>query len=73
MDLWDETMGEINTIEEGGGRRLTTDQRIAIAQVRATLSVAQELSGLNPQNTSYVDKDGQLRNGWSIITNDDKP
>lgn len=71
MDLWDETVGEINEIEEEGGKELTIDQRIAIAQVRATLSVAQELSGLNPQNSSYRDKDGELRNGWGLPTNDD--
>jgi hypothetical protein len=37
------------------------------------LSVAQELSGLNPQNSSYRDKDDQVRNGWGLLTNDTDP
>jgi hypothetical protein len=72
MDLWDETVSEINGIEEEGGKKLTRAERIAIAQVRATLSVAQELSALNPQNTKYRDKDDQVRNGWGLLAHDDQ-
>jgi hypothetical protein len=72
MELVDETMDEINEIKQEGGEELTIDQRIAIAQVRATLSVAQELSCLNPQNSSYRDKDAELRNGWGLLTRDGK-
>ena len=68
MNLWDETMSQIGEIEDE--KELSIDQRIAIAQVHATLSVAQELSALNPRNSSYRDKDGQIRNGWSLLTND---
>lgn len=63
-------MDEIGTIEEEGREKLTIDQRIAIAQVQATLSLAQEVSGQNPQNSSYRDEDGQFRNGWRLPTND---
>jgi hypothetical protein len=52
-------------------RKPTIDQRIAIAQAHAVLSVAQELNRLNPQNFSYRDREGQIRNGWGLLTHDD--
>jgi hypothetical protein len=45
MNLWVETMDEIGAILEGE-KNLTVDQRIAIAQARAMLSITQELSSL---------------------------
>ncbi|MHA7153618.1 hypothetical protein [Arthrobacter sp. TMN-50] len=49
---------------------LTTDQRLKVAEVAALLSIAQELSALNPQNTSTRDKDGNTRNGWGQRVDD---
>lgn len=49
---------------------LTIDQRLKVAEVAALLSIAQEISALNPQNTSTKNKDGKTRNGWGLITND---
>jgi hypothetical protein len=71
MDLWHETRDDIFAIVRDAGENLTIDQRIAIAQVHAMLSVAQELSSLNPQNSSYRDKDGQARNGWGLLKGTD--
>lgn len=34
----------------------------------ALVSIAQEISALNPQNTMSKDKDGSARTGWSIFT-----
>jgi hypothetical protein len=67
MTLWHETMDEIGAIVRDAGEKLTIDQRIAIAQSHAMLSVAQELSSLNPQNSSYFDNDGEVRNGWGLL------
>ncbi|QYF89714.1 hypothetical protein [Arthrobacter sp. PAMC25284] len=47
---------------------LSVDQRLKVAEVAALLSIAQELSALNPQNTSFSDDDGNQVNGWGIIT-----
>ena len=52
---------------------LTVDQRIEVAKVAALLSISQELSALNPQNTSYRDDEGNARNGWGLETHEDKP
>jgi hypothetical protein len=52
---------------------LTVDQRIKVAEVAALLSIAQELSALNPQNTSSRDEDGNRVNGWGIVTKKAKP
>lgn len=49
---------------------LSFDQRIEVAKVAALLSISQELSALNPQNTKYRDSDGNVRNGWGILTHD---
>ncbi|WP_299166783.1 hypothetical protein [uncultured Arthrobacter sp.] len=49
---------------------LTTDQRLKVAEVAALLSIAQELSALNPQNMKYRDKDDNWRNGWGFPIND---
>jgi hypothetical protein len=45
---------------------LTVDQRLKAAEVAALLSIAQELSALNPQNTTYRDDEGVTRNGWGL-------
>ncbi len=47
---------------------LTVDQRLKVAEVAALLSIAQELSALNPQNTSSHDDVGNTVNGWGVIT-----
>ena len=71
MSLWHETMDDIAAIAQEAGEQLTIDQRIAVAQAHAMLSIAQELSSLNPQNTSYRDNDGQARNGWGLLKGTD--
>lgn len=53
--------GSINEIEH-----LTFDQQIPIAQVAALQSIAQEISALNPSNTTTRDSDGTVRNGWGF-------
>lgn len=47
---------------------LTVDQRLKVAEIAALLSIAQELSALNPQNTSSLDEEGNTVNGWGIVT-----
>lgn len=49
---------------------LSTDQRLKAAEIAALLSIAQEISSLNPNNTTSRDKDGVLRNGWGIAIDD---
>jgi len=44
---------------------MTTDQQLKVVEIAAMLSVAQEISSMNPSNTiSY--SDGQKRNGWGL-------
>lgn len=52
---------------------LTVDQRLKVAEIAALLSIAQELSALNPQNTSRYDDEGNEVNGWGIVTNMAQP
>jgi hypothetical protein len=70
--LWHDTMDEIEAITQEASPGLTIDQRIAIAQAHAMLSVAQEISSLNPLNNTYRDDDGQARNGWGLLKGTDK-
>lgn len=44
---------------------LTFDNQIKVAQVAALLSIAQELSALNPQNTKQRAQDGTWADGWN--------
>jgi hypothetical protein len=53
--------GTINEVDH-----LTIDQRLKVAEVAALLSIAQELSALNPQNTQGPGEDGVWRNGWGL-------
>lgn len=44
---------------------LTTDQRLKVIEISALLSIAQEISSLNPNNT--IQFDGEKRvNGWGF-------
>jgi thiamine biosynthesis protein ThiC len=52
---------------------LTLDQRLKVAEVAALLSIAQELSALNPQNTSSRDEEGNTVNGWGVVIKKAKP
>ena len=45
---------------------LTIDQRLKVAEVSALLSIAQELSALNPNNTTSYDDKGNKFNGWGV-------
>lgn len=72
MNLWAETMDELARIEREAKGELSLDQRIRIQLAYAVLSASQEISALNPQNTTYRDKSGALRNGWGLETRDDK-
>lgn len=47
---------------------LTIDQRLKAAEVAALLTIAQEISALNPRNTQYRDDDNVIRNGWGMPT-----
>ena len=44
---------------------LTLDQQLKVAQIAAMLSIAQEISDLNPQNTTENRDDGTY-NGWGV-------
>ena len=44
---------------------LSVDQQLKVVEISALLSIAQELSSLNPQNTTYF-ADGQKKNGWGL-------
>lgn len=58
MTLWHETMDEIAAIvRDAEEEELSIDRRIQIAQAHAILSVAQALSGLNPQNSGQSRED----------------
>lgn len=49
---------------------LSPDQKLKAAEVVALLSISQELSSLNPQNTTSYGKDGITRNGWGLETHE---
>ncbi len=49
VDLWDATFNTIYDLETKSEEKLSIGDRIAIAQVRATMAVAGELSQLNSQ------------------------
>lgn len=51
--------GSINEIGH-----MSVDQQLKVAEVAALLSIAQELSALNPQNTKRRAKDGSWVDGW---------
>lgn len=63
-----QSSGSITDIEH-----LDTDQRLKVVEIAALLSIAQEVSALNPQNTSSRDEDGNEVNGWGIVTKKAKP
>lgn len=67
-DLWHEAMDDVYALHEelkaaGGG---TLAERIALAQVKATLSVSQEISDFNPSNTYGFNDAGQKINAWGL-------
>lgn len=47
---------------------LTVDQRLQVAHTAAVLALVEEISALNPQNTTYTDDAGQKRDGWGRLT-----
>lgn len=50
--------GYIDDIEH-----LTIDQQLKVAEISALLSIAQEISSFNPNNT-YTIRDGKKINAW---------
>lgn len=44
---------------------LEADQQLKVAEILALLSISQELSALNPQNTTSF-QDGKKINGWGF-------
>lgn len=70
MNLWHEVFDDLTEIQQDIGKEPTIDQRLQIAQIRALLSIGQELSALNPQNTTYRDAQGNTRNGWGLETHE---
>lgn len=76
--VWDALNDTIGAAKRKGVRgsikeqdHLSIDQRLKVAEVAALLSIAQEISALNPQNTTFTDKDGIRRNGWGLETHSD--
>lgn len=64
MDLFNETVDRIAAIEREHSASLTVDQKIAIETAYALLSVAQEISALNPRNVSERGDDDAIYDGW---------
>lgn len=58
-----QSSGSITELEH-----LDTDQRLKVVEIAALLSIAQEISALNPQNTISYDEDGNKVNGWGTVT-----
>ena len=69
MTVWAEAMDSLSALESEND--LTVDQKLQALQVLALLSISQELSAINPQNTMYRDSDGNARNGWESLTHED--
>lgn len=53
--------GSIRNVEH-----LTVDQQLKVAEIAALLSISQEISSLNPNNTIHFGEDGKKRNGWGL-------
>lgn len=71
MDLWNDATTELFAFEEKHGRtQKTLDQQLKLIEIKALLAIGQELSAINPQNTSSRAADGSVRNGWGIKTGD---
>ncbi|MBP2378942.1 hypothetical protein JOF42_002437 [Microbacterium phyllosphaerae] len=45
---------------------MTIDQQLKVAEIAALLSIAQEISSFNPNNT-YSYRDGKKINGWGAV------
>lgn len=43
---------------------MTIDQQLKVVEVAALLSIAQEISSFNPNNTMTRGADGVMRNAW---------
>lgn len=57
MSVWHEAMDELGQIERDAAEGMTIDQRLKAVEVRALLSISQELSlihheGINPEYSS---------------------
>ena len=64
MNLWNETMDRLASLERDHETELTIDRKIAIETAYAVLSVAQEISSLNPRNVSERGDDESIYDGW---------
>jgi len=64
MSLWNETMDRLAALERDHETELTIDRKIAIETAYAVLSVAQEISSLNPRNVSERGDDEAIYDGW---------
>lgn len=51
---------------------MTLDQQLRVLQIQAILALVEEVSDLNPKNTTFVDDQGVHRNGWGLETHDDR-
>ncbi|OXM69633.1 hypothetical protein [Amycolatopsis vastitatis] len=49
MNLWADAFDTMNAVENEHGDSLTVDQRLKLAEVKALLSISQELSGIHHQ------------------------
>jgi hypothetical protein len=52
MNMWNEAMDELVNLESEAREDLSLDQRIQLLQVRALLSVSQELSKIHHEGIS---------------------
>lgn len=53
--------GSVDEVEH-----MTVDQQLKVAEIAALLSIAQEISSFNPNNT-YSFRDGKKINGWGAV------
>lgn len=69
MDYWAETSDDLRKLErdlEKGGEPLSIDQRIQLVNIKAVLALGQEISAINPDNSTTRRKDGTKVNGWGL-------
>jgi hypothetical protein len=64
--MWNEAAADVTSIEEKLGEDATPEQLIQLTQIRALLSISQQISNLNPANATYFGEDGVKLNGWGF-------
>lgn len=62
--LWHDAVDDLRKLEEEAS---SFDQRAKVVEIKAQLSVAQEISLMNPSNVTTSDEAGNKLNGWGMI------